>query len=101
MPEETWLSENILKLLLDTLRQVPHVQDVLTPLPIEYYISKLRDETTALAEAYFTGFVEAVAYHACRIIAIAAQILDRVLNVKEIIDKLNKIKKLRQVGILT
>ncbi len=90
-----------MKTFLEALKHVPYLQDVLSPLPIEYYISKLRDEINALTDAYLSGIVEAVAYHACRIVAIAVQVLDRAVNIKEVLDKLGRVEKSHQVGILT
>ncbi len=87
--------------IIKKLQEVPEVSDLITPMPIEYYMSNLVQEVKKLEESYVEGFIEGILYHANRALALILQILDRVSNIVEIYGKIKKNRERVHVGILT
>ncbi len=80
--------------LIEIIRETNVVNDVLTPLPAENYVSMLYEEVKNLQEAITSKNLDLMALYSIRSLAILAQLLERVLDVIELREKLRKVPRI-------
>ena len=81
------IREQLVK-ILDLLLDVEPVRDVITPLPIENYLSILSNDVKNCIDAYSEKKLDMLITYTLRVIATSIQLLDRVVDIREIEGKL-------------